>query len=64
MKVIFIPDNPYISKLIRPSKLIEARTTHEDYIESALGGNHKNLEQFELVPWKRFEDWSYIQKNS
>lgn len=32
MKVIFIPDNPYISKLISPSKLIEARTTEDDYI--------------------------------
>lgn len=64
MKVIFIPDNPYISKLIRPSELIEARTTDEDYIESALGVNYQNPEQFELVPWKRFEDWSYIQKTA
>ena len=62
MKVIFIPDNPYISKLVRPSELIETRTTDEDYIESALGVNHKNPTQFELVPWKRFEDWSTIQK--
>ena len=64
MKVIFIPDNPYISKLVRPSKLIKARTTREDYIESALGVNYQNPEQFELVPRKRFKDWSYIQKNS
>ena len=40
MKVIFIPDNPYISKLVHPSKLIKARTTREDYIESALGVNY------------------------
>lgn len=64
MKVIFIPDNPYISKLVRPSELIEARTTDDDYIESALGINHKNPEQFELVPWERFPDWSTIEKNA
>lgn len=51
MKVIFIPDHPYISNIIRPSELIEARTTGDDYIESALGVNHKNPTQFQIVPF-------------
>lgn len=61
MKVIFIPDHPYISNIIRPSELIEARTTEDDYIESALGVNHKNPTQFQIVPWKKFPSWSYMK---
>ena len=61
MKVIFIPDHPYISNIIRPNELIEARTTGDDYIESALGINHKNPTQFQIVPWKKFPSWSYMK---
>lgn len=52
MKVIFIPDHPYISNIIRPNELIEAHTTGDDYIESALGINHKNPTQFQIVPYE------------
>ena len=61
MKVIFIPDHPYISNIIRPNELIESRTTGDDYIESALGVNPKNPTQFQIVPWKKFPSWSYMK---
>ena len=53
MKVIFIPDHPYISNIIRPNELIETRTTGDDYIESALGINHKKPDSISDCPLEK-----------
>ena len=62
MKVIFIPDNPYLAKTIRPTDLIKARTTEHDYIESVLLTYHDDPSKFELRPEKDFPGISYIRR--
>lgn len=62
MKVIFIPDNPYLTKVVRPSELIKARTTERDYIESVLLTQHDDPSKFELRPETNFPGVSYIRR--
>ena len=62
MKVIFIPDNPYLAKTIRPTDLIKARTTEHDYIESVLLTHHGDPSKFELRPETNFPGISYIRR--
>ena len=62
MKVIFIPDNPYLARTVRPSELIKARTTERDYIESTLLTHHDDVSKFELRPETDFPGISYIRR--
>ena len=62
MKVIFIPDNPYITKAVQPTELIKARTTERDYIESVLLTHHDDPSKFELRPETNFPGVSYIRR--
>lgn len=62
MKVIFIPDNPYLAKTIKPTDLIKARTTERDYIESTLYTYSDDPSKFKLHPETDFPGISYIRR--
>lgn len=62
MKVIFIPDNPYLARTVPPTELIKSRTTEHDYIESYLLTNHNDVSKFELRPETDFPGISYIRR--
>lgn len=62
MKVIFIPDNPYLAKTILPTDLIKARTTERDYIESTLTTYTDDASKWKLSPETDFPGISYIRR--
>lgn len=62
MKVIFIPDHPYLAKVVRPTELIKARTTEQDYIESTLLIYPDDPSKFKLHPVTDFTGISYIRR--